>query len=111
MVAVNVPITAVTKAGGAPAAEVTGDPTNGNVIKGITNDTVVIIKNAHATVAQTATLAAHVSVDGQVVPNRVITVPAVSTLKYSHLSPSLYGTDLTITPSTVDIKLSAERAQ
>jgi methenyltetrahydromethanopterin cyclohydrolase len=111
MVAVNVPINAVTKAGSAPPAPVTGDPANGNVIKGITNDTLVVIQNTHATVAQTATLRAHVSVDGQVVPDRVITIAAVSSQEFSHLSTSLYGTDLTITPSTTDIKLTAKRAQ
>lgn len=104
--ATPITVTDITRTGIADPAEVTGDTVVGNEC---TNDGRVVlrVRNAHATVPQTATFITPGSIDGLAVTDRALSVPAASTRWIGPFPAAIYGTLLVFNSSTVDLKYSA----
>ncbi len=92
-----------------PAAEVNGDTVNGH---SAVNDGAVeiIVRNADGAAAHNVTFnyAAATSVDGTALAGRVVSVPLSSTRKFYGFPQSTYGTTLSISVDSTQLKLSAE---
>lgn len=95
-----------TSAGVAAVAPAVGDPVNNHTFVNDKN-TVLIVKNDHATLPQNVTfdVPSVRDVDGQVVPSKVVAVPALGT-RYFHLPVSAYGAIVNVDVATADLKLS-----
>jgi hypothetical protein len=107
MPAVQLPWTEVNHNGAAPAAEVTGDPTNGH---SAVNDGAVeiIVRNSSGTAARTVTFNFANTVDGQTVPGKATAIAIGVTRKFHGFPVALYGSTLSITVDNAELKLSAE---
>jgi hypothetical protein len=102
----NLAVNELTRAGVAPAAETTGDPVNNHSL-GNDGATFLLVRNAHATVAQTLTVHFTKTIDGQAVTARTISVPATTSRYIGPFPVADYGTVVGIDVSTSDLKLSA----
>lgn len=110
MTAVNLPWTQINRKGSnTPAAEVNGDPVNGHVAA---NDGMVeiVVRNADAGAAHNVTFAfaASAAVDGVQPAPWSVSVPASSTRKFFGFPTAIYGTAISITVDSTQLKLSAE---
>lgn len=88
------------------AGLVAGDATNGNYVD---NDgaTLVLVYNAHATLARTVAFVTSETVDGGAVGDLSQSVPALTYGIYGPFPRSIYGVQLAIDPQTTDVKLRA----
>lgn len=102
---VAVPVTQITRAGVAPAAETDGDPVNHHVVN---NDgqVLLLVRNAGAS-ARDITFRFASAVDGQAVTPRVVSVPASASRYFGPFPTSDYGEDLQVDVAHADLKLSA----
>ncbi len=103
---VAVPVTAITRAGVAPTAEVTGDAVNNH---SVVNDgkTVLLVRNSHATLAKTVTVKFTATVDDQVVTSRVYSIAATASRYIGPWPAQWYGGSLQVDVESVDLKLNA----
>jgi hypothetical protein len=101
-----VPVTTVTRAGIAPAAEVNGDSANNH---SVVNDgkMTLEVRNAHATIAKTVTVKFTTTVDDQIVTSRVYSIPATVTRRIGPWPTQWYGQSLQVDVESADIKLTA----
>lgn len=103
---VNVPVTAISRAGVAAPTEVTGDATNNHVVQ---NDgrMVLLVRNSGSTVARTVTLRLAPMHDGQGVTPRTVSI-AQSTSRYIGPFPTGdYGSLLQVDVDNAELKLLA----
>lgn len=96
-----------TGTGVAPVAEQTGDVTNQHTV-GNTGRTFLLVRNSHATVAQTVTVITPGSIDGDLtIQDRVYSIPATAS-RYIGPYPQVdYGSSLNVDVGTIDLRLSA----
>jgi hypothetical protein len=97
--------TSGSKTGVPIVAEVAGDVVNGNNIPSLTNNTVILVHNAHATLAKTITFITSQTVDGLAVADRTVSIPALSTRVFTQMDPRLFGKTMEFTVETVDVKV------
>lgn len=102
---VDVPLTEITRAGVAPGAEVTGDPSNNHSFN---NDGRVFLlaRNSQATAPRTVTLRFTAVVDGQAVTSRTVAVPISVSRYIGPFPPDTYGSTVLIDVDHADLKLS-----
>jgi hypothetical protein len=102
---VIVPVTQFSKAGIAPAAEVTGDPTN---LHYLFNDsqTVILVRNNGAS-TRTFTAQFAVTFDGQSVTGKPYSIPATSSRYIGPFETGTYGTTMNVDVDHADLRLSA----
>lgn len=106
---VAVPVTDITKAGVAPAAETNGDATNNHTVA---NDgrTVLLVRNANvASTARTLTVRLPGAVDGQAITPRTYSIPAASSRYIGPFNATDYGTSMQVDVDNAELKLSAYR--
>lgn len=103
---VTIPVTKLSDAGVTDPAETNGDPTNGHALPN-TGNTVLRVRNAHATLARTVTFLTPVTVGGKAVADTVVSIPATATRTFGGLSTALYGTSVPVDVETSDVKLIA----
>lgn len=106
MARVDLPLTEITRAGVAPAAEVTGDATNNH---SFSNDGEVFLlaRNSAATATRTVTLRIAQTVDNQAVTSRTVAVP-ISVSRYIGPFPTdVWGQTVNVDVDHADLKLSA----
>ena len=104
---IDVPVTAVTKSGIAPAAEVPGDPVNNH---SFANDsrTWLTARNNGAT-PRTVTIRLSGLVDGQAIEPKTVSVPATSSRYIGPFDTTRYGRTVLIDVDHADLRLSAYR--
>jgi hypothetical protein len=102
---VDVPLTQITRAGIAPAAEVTGDAVNNHTVN---NDGAVFLL-AHNTGATTRVLTIHLpqTVDGQAVASRTVSLAAGVSRYVGPFPVSEYGEDVLVDVAHAELVLSA----
>lgn len=106
---VAIPVTQITRAGIAPATEVTGDATNNHSVAN-TGDCFILVRNAGATVSRTMTVLYAKTFDGQAVTSRTVVVP-ISVSRYVGPFPvDMFGATLLVNVDNAELRLSAYRA-
>jgi len=105
MAATALTVTALSRAGVAPPAEVAGDAVNGN---SVANDgrTWVEATNTDAS-SHTVTFAIPGTVDGQAIGDRVETLAASASARYGPFPASIYGLSLGVMVDNALVTLSA----
>ncbi len=103
---VPIPVTKLSDAGAADPAETNGDPVNQHALPN-TGNTVLRVRNAHATLVRNLTLGTPVTVGGKAVADTVVPIPAAATRTFGGLSPALYGTSVPVDVESGDLKLTA----
>lgn len=98
--------TELSRAGIAPATEVDGDATNGNIVSN-TGQTMIEVRNADAVNPHTVTFVTPGTVDGQAVADRQVSIPASTTRRFGRFQPSFYGSALAIDVDSTELKLTA----
>lgn len=89
---VNIPITQLTDAGVAPAAQVASDAANDHELASNDGDVFVEITNVNASTPQDATFVTPGAVQGLAVSDRVVSVPANNGVRLvGPLSPNVYN--------------------
>lgn len=103
---VNLPHTSISRAGVAPGAEVTGDPTNNH---STANDgrVFLLVRNSGSTVNRVVTLQIPTVVDGQAVTARTVSIPQSTSRYIGPFPPADYGDTLTIDVDNAELKLTA----
>ncbi len=98
-------VTSITTTAAALATEQNGDATNQHYIA---NDgrTFLVARNADGAAPHTVTIGL-LSVDGQTVTGKTVSVPASSTRQFRLGDPKLYGTRTNIDVDSSQIKLTA----
>lgn len=106
---VSVPVTIISKAGVAPAAETNGDPVNNHTVA---NDgrTVLLVRNANgAAVARTLTVRLAGTRDGQAITPRTYSIPAAASRYIGPFDTTNYGSSVQVDVDNAELKLSAYR--
>lgn len=109
MARVSIPVTAITRAGVAPAAEVTGVPADNHVMA---NDgkTVLLVRNSNgASTARTLTVRFSREVDGQAIDPKEYVIAAAASRYIGPFDPTNYGKSMQIDVDNAELKLSAYR--
>lgn len=107
MARVSVPVTTITRAGVAPAAEVNGDSTNNHVVA---NDgkTVLLVRNANgSSTARTLTVVIQGAIDGFAPTPRTYSIPAAASRYIGPFDTVAYGTLMQVNVDNAELKLSA----
>lgn len=103
---VNVPVTQITRAGVAPAAEVNGDATNNHSV--VNDGSVwVEVRNAGTTVSRTVSARFDSTIDGQTVPAKTWTIATETTRRIGPFPVRMYGNSLLIDVDNAELKLTA----
>lgn len=109
MARVNIPVTLLSTAGVAPAAEVNGDPTNNH---SVSNDgrTFLLVRNSNgAATARTLTLIIAGAVEGQTITPKTISIPAGASRYVGPFNQTNYGSLMSVNVDNAELKLSAYR--
>jgi hypothetical protein len=88
---VEIPIVQITRAGVAPAAQVTGDATNDHYLAWNDGGVVLEVGNVDAGASHAATVITPGSVDSLAVADLTITVPASATRYAGPFPPAIYN--------------------
>lgn len=106
-VRVNLPLSQLTRAGIAPAAEVAGDASNGHSVQN-DGDVFVLVRNSNgSSTAHAVTIHVPELVDGQAVASRTVSVPATVSRYLGRFPASTYGSLVLIDVDNAELKLSA----
>lgn len=103
---VNVPVTALSRDGVAPASDVNGDATNGHRVSN-TGKTVIFVRNSSTDTPYDVTFVTPGTVDGQAVGDRIVEIAANTTRYFSRFSPGVYGSTLQVNVENAALKLTA----
>lgn len=104
---VAVPVTSITRAGIAPAAETSGDATNNHSVQN-NGKMFLLVRNSNgASTSRTVTLRLNGSIDGQSVTPRTVTIAAAASRYIGPFPTSTYGTSLLVDVDNAELKLSA----
>lgn len=106
---VAVPVTAISRAGVAPAAETNGDATNNHTVA---NDgkTIMLVRNANgAATARTLTVRLSGAVDGQGISPKTYSIAAAASRYIGPFPVGSYGSTMQVDVDNADLKLSAYR--
>jgi hypothetical protein len=107
---VVVPVTQITRAGIAPAAEVNGDATNNHYVSN-TGDVFLLVRNANgASTARTLTVRYSKTIDGQAVSSRTYSIPAATSRYVGPFPLEHFSETLQVDVDNAELKLSAYRA-
>ena len=104
---VSVPVTTITRAGIAPAAEINGDATNNHVVA---NDgrTVLLVRNSNgSSTARTLTVVIQGAIDGFAPAPRTYSIPAGASRYIGPFDTVAYGTSMQVNVDNAELKLSA----
>lgn len=104
---VTVPVTNITRAGVAPAAEVNGDPANNHQVA---NDgrTFLVVRNSNgASTARTLTVIIQGAIDGFAPTPRTYSIPAAASRYIGPFDTVAYGSLMQVNVDNAELKLSA----
>ncbi len=105
MARVVIPVTNITTTAAAAATEVNGDSTNHHYVAN-NGSTWLVVRNADSGGPHTVTVGL-LSVDGQAVTGKTVSVPASSARQFRLGAPNLYGTRTNIDVDSSQLKLTA----
>lgn len=106
MARVDLPVTAVNRAGVAPGAEVAGDATNFHSFVNTNGNVVLLVRNADGAGAHTVTIHVAQTVDGQAVTSRAVSIPLTSSRYFGPFPVSEYGSTVLVDVDSTQLKLS-----
>lgn len=107
MARTNVPVTAISRAGIAPAAEVNGDSVNHHSFANTNSNVILLVRNADGAGAHTVTISINETVDGQVVTARAVSIPLSASRYFGPFPAGVYGTTVLLDVDSSQLKLSA----
>ncbi|RKR92772.1 hypothetical protein BDK92_7252 [Micromonospora pisi] len=106
---VSIPVTEVTRAGIAPAAETNGNATDNHVVAN-NGKVILLVRNSNgAATARTVTVRFARDVDGQAVTPRTYEIPAAASRYIGPFDQATYGAQMQVDVDHADLKLSAYR--
>ena len=107
MARIAVPVTAITKAGVAPAAETNGDAVENHTVAN-NGRTVLLVRNSNgAATVRTLTVRLSGTVDGQAITSRTYPIAAGASRYIGPFDTTRYGSSMLVDVDHAELKLSA----